>query len=371
MKVCILSMQRVLNYGSMLQAYSLKKMIEELGHEVHFIDIESNEDENKLIRFGKEYEEGLQASKRSVLYRFLQQDSNMLFALPKILSKKKTDQKQKEFAERYLKLNELDNNQKYDVCVIGSDEVFNFMNTTSWGFTSQLFGNVTQANRVITYAASCGFSTYKDMSDDVKRVIRKAFSNIKAFSVRDKNTENFVKELVDVNPTISFDPVVVGNFDEEIASINKNLVLPKRYCIIYAYHGRINSENEIQSIMEFCEKKGLTPVSIGGYQKWIHKHLALSPFEVLYAFKNASFVITDTFHGTIFSAKYAERFAIIVRESNKNKLCDLVQKLGIESHLLADKKLEEVYELRNDFRRMNALVEKQRVLTKEYLERNI
>ena len=38
-KVGILSMQRVQNFGSLLQSYSLKKMLEELGAEVHFIDI--------------------------------------------------------------------------------------------------------------------------------------------------------------------------------------------------------------------------------------------------------------------------------------------------------------------------------------------
>ena len=39
MKICILSMQKVNNYGSVLQAYSLKKNIENLGHTVDFIDI--------------------------------------------------------------------------------------------------------------------------------------------------------------------------------------------------------------------------------------------------------------------------------------------------------------------------------------------
>lgn len=40
MKVCILSMQRVGNMGSLLQSYALKTTIERLGHQVEFIDIE-------------------------------------------------------------------------------------------------------------------------------------------------------------------------------------------------------------------------------------------------------------------------------------------------------------------------------------------
>lgn len=47
-------------------------------------------------------------------------------------------------------------------------------------------------------------------------------------------------------------------------------------------------------------------ISIGAPQMWISKHMVLTPFETLVAFKHAEFVVTDTFHGTIFSAKYAK-----------------------------------------------------------------
>ena len=39
MKIGILSMQRVINYGSFLQAYALKNSLENLGHKCYFIDI--------------------------------------------------------------------------------------------------------------------------------------------------------------------------------------------------------------------------------------------------------------------------------------------------------------------------------------------
>ena len=38
MKIGILSMQKILNYGSFLQAYALKNTIESLGHDVCFVD---------------------------------------------------------------------------------------------------------------------------------------------------------------------------------------------------------------------------------------------------------------------------------------------------------------------------------------------
>ena len=55
MKICILTMQKVNNYGSLLQSYSLKKILERMGHRVYFLDIECNDDENKYMDGYRQY----------------------------------------------------------------------------------------------------------------------------------------------------------------------------------------------------------------------------------------------------------------------------------------------------------------------------
>lgn len=372
MKICILSMQRVKNYGSLLQAYSLKKLIESLGHDVSFIDILPNEKDNEKRKSVMKYDEGQKVGSNNFLQRVLSQDNHVYYSIMKAVSKKRVQRKQEAFQCDVLKLSPQDNKSNYDVCVIGSDEVFNCMNDAPWGFTTQLFGNVAQASAVITYAASCGFTRYDMLSDELKDAIRKAFQNISAFSVRDNNTKCFVEELREISPQINLDPVAVGDFDVEIKNVNLRGKLPKRYCIIYAYHDRINSPHEIKAITEFCQRHNLTPVTIGGYQKWVHKHLALSPFEVLAAVKQADFVITDTFHGTLFSIKYAKRFAVIVRESNRNKLSDLIMRFGAEKHELQTiEDIELAYSYIPDRVRIDATIEKERKCSLRYLEENL
>ena len=373
MKICILSMQRVLNYGSLLQAYSLKKTLESLGHTVSFIDIEPNEEDNRKREATMSFSEGLQTTSKGIVYRLLQQDTFLPYAFGKIKAKKEVSRLQLDFARDQLGLNDTNNSQKYDLCVIGSDEVFNCLNDASWGFTTQLFGNVSQADRVITYAASCGFTKFEKLSPAISEAIRSAFNRVSAFSVRDENTAEFVRCLSDKAPIYNLDPVAVGNFDEEIEQHSDCLKkLPKRYCIIYAYHGRISSKEEIKEILKLCREKKMTPVSIGGYQKWVHKHLALSPFEVLCAFKNAEYVVTDTFHGAIFSAKYAKRFAIIVRGSNNNKLSDLISRLQIEDHRVNSiDMISKLYSLTDDKKIMREIENAQYKKTVEYLEQNI
>ena len=75
MKICILSMQRVNNMGSLLQAYALKKILEMNGVEVSFIDIKYIEEDFKLLenyqlKFEKETEKTGILGKLSKIDRF-------------------------------------------------------------------------------------------------------------------------------------------------------------------------------------------------------------------------------------------------------------------------------------------------------------
>ena len=273
------------------------------------------------------------------------------------------------FRKNYLEIDKIE--PHYDVCVIGSDEVFNCLASGWWGFSSQLFGNVDEANKVISYAASCGSTKYENIPVSITQKIRESFRKISAFSVRDVNTGDFVKHLCNKEIYFNLDPTLIYSFDSKIKE-KKDYKLPSRYCIIYAYQDRINKIEEINAILDFCRKHKLIPLTIGGKQKWCKKHYICTPFECMNAFKYADFVITDTFHGSIFSAKYADKYAIIIRESNVNKLGDLVERIGIENHLINDiNDLEKAYNLDVDKNKFYNFIEEERKNTYKYLKENI
>lgn len=371
MKICILSMQKVPNFGSLLQSYSLKRILESLGHEVSFIDIEKNDNDNRLIQghmnnFNDEKESNL-----GIWGKLGKLDKYAINRIRVKIRNKVQEDKFEEFRIKVLNIKE-DNKKNYDLCIIGSDEVFNCLANTSWGFTTQLFGNVPQARRVITYAASCGATKYENVPEIARKEIKKAFLNVDAFSVRDKNTYKFVNKLTEKNIDIHMDPVIVGDFDKEIAECRRPKELPQHYCIVYSYYNRIHKKEEIEAIRLFCKKKKLEIVSIGAPQMWIKRHLILNPIEVLWAFKEADFIITDTFHGTIFSAKYAQRFATIVRESNRNKLIDLLQRLDKKNHMVKDmSEISRVYGVNNDIEGMKEFTDKERKRAIMYLKENV
>lgn len=372
MKICILSMQKVPNFGSLLQSYSLKKLLESLGHEVSFIDIEERKNDNCLI---KGLTNSFSGEKESSLNKWGKLSKIDKYAINRLNIKIRNSIQERQFEKfrrEVLQINDDDNGKQYDLCVIGSDEVFNCLADTPWGFTTQLFGNVKNAKRVITYAASCGATKYENVPEKAKERIRETFLNVNAFSVRDENTYEFVRKLTSKKIEQHYDPALIENFDEELAGCKKWEKLPEHYCIVYSYYNRIYKEEEIQAISGFYKKKKLTIVSVGAPQMWIKNHLILDPFEMLAAFQKADFIITDTFHGSIFSAKYAQRFGVIIRESNCNKLIDLLRKLNETAHIINDiKNIETIYNINNDTKKIAEFADREKIKTIKYFKEKV
>lgn len=366
MKIGILSMQMVDNYGSVLQAYGLKKIMESLGCDVEFIDIKKIESDFKLIA-NPDTACKEEFAKSSFVQKLLSKH-----ALIRIFNKIKKETLKRKFNEFRLTLLEIEKkSDHYDLCIIGADEVFNCLQPSPWGYTSQLFGNVPEADNVITYAASCGATTYERLPHKVNESIKKSIKNISGFSARDKNTYDFLEKFEASNINQNLDPVLIYDYAKEIDSAVLPS-LPDRYCVIYSYGYRFHKKEEVDIILNFCKKHKLTPVAIQGGQTWCQNFMACTPFECLKIFQNSNFVITDTFHGTIFSAKYAERFAVITRNSNYNKLSDLIERLEIKQHLLQNlAQIENVYEINKNQDAIDEILKNERNNTINYLRKYI
>ena len=357
MKVGIMSMQRIKNYGSFLQAYGLKMTIENLGHEVVFVDYKI---ENPIVP--SYYDKG-------VIYRSAREVYHMI---KRVVYKKKILSGL--FDMKYFAMLGLSEKRKFrtkvDVLVIGSDEVFNCLQTNpNVGYSKELFGKDNNAGKVISYAASCGHTTLEGLKkygiDSEVGELLSAFSSI---SVRDINSFGVVKELTGIPRVINVDPVIISDFDKLIPS-QSGL---KNYILIYAYGNRINSEVEINAIKRFAEKYNKILVSVGTHQKWTDLKLEADPFKLLAYVKGADYIITDTFHGSIYSIKYNRPFTTIIRESNKQKLRDLLQRFSVEDREVRDMdKLEEILLRPINFNEVNRIIGVETEKSIRYLKENI
>lgn len=321
MKIAILSMQEVKNYGSFLQAFSLKSNIEALGNSCDFINIIPGRqlDGYRISKFHKV---------KLLLQRLWGWDFMKRFnAIYKFQSRFS-----KEFLP-YLGVKPGTNNQHYDVVVIGSDEVFNCAQRTWFGFSPQLFGKNLNADKVITYAASFGATTLEKLQAlGLKEEVAGLLKNLDCISVRDENSAKIVSALTGNEPLRHVDPVLIYDYTRYMPSQKKE----SDYMIVYTYPGRITDKNEIKAIRQFARNKGLRLISIGHYFPWCDKVVVPAPFEVLAYFRDAAYIVTDTFHGSVFSIKYNKPFCTIIRNTNNQKLSYLLKQFGLESRVAND-----------------------------------
>lgn len=362
MKVGILSMQRIDNYGSLLQAYALKSLIESLGHTVGFLDIETGDTSHAA-----EASQALQSEYHNRLNR-----DNVLY---KMKEKIFTNRIFAKFRTEFLDMNGRFSSDAsgYDAVVIGSDEVFNYSLGCSWGITPQLFGDI-KCPLVLSYAASCGYAKYDDILDEHKDALKKAIMNLGAVSVRDMPTKMLVEALGGKNISINLDPVLMYTFERELGCLNSKKAIPANSLIVYGYTNRFSDPSEIAAIQSYASRHNLVTVCIGGWQAWCDKYYAsLDPFGVLSAFRDACAVVTDTFHGAILAAKFNKPMAVVLRESNTQKLGDLIQRVRLESVVLSDfAMLEQKLSPSNtSFEEFNQIIERESKLTMDYLMRNL
>lgn len=365
-KIGILSMQRIKNYGSVLQAYALKSIVEELGHSVEFVDYNVEKPLVKNTKKQGKIAKGLESLKGKALLKH---------KIQYILHKRN-------FEKKYFKILNLSDKPnfqaKVDTLIIGSDEVFNCIQSNeNVGYSLELFGKDNNASNVITYAASFGNTTIEKIDRYSKRKeLSGLLKNIKSISVRDDNSYKIIKELTGKDSVQNLDPVLIYEFmkkDKLIPKIN----VKEKYIIVYAYSKRIRND-EARVIHEFAKKNNLKVYAIGGVQEYVDKFVDCSPFEVLAYFKNAEYIVTDTFHGSIFSIINHKKFVTLVRKSygenygNEEKLTDLLKNLKLNDRMLYDiKELEDKINSDINYSEVEKILDIEKEKTKNYLKENL
>lgn len=358
-------MQRIANYGSFLQAYGLKKLLEQAGARVEFADYHPG-----TPLFASNEKSGL-ARKADKALEVLKLPGPMQGKLQYIRYKKN-------YASSIYPLLGIDETMNYapevDLLVIGSDEVFNCAQSNpNVGYTGELFGQNQNAGRIISYAASFG-STTKEKLDacGVSREVGSWLKDLDAISVRDANSEELVQQLAGKEPQVNLDPVLMYDFlkEENIPEISPD----ENYLILYGYTGRFSKE-ECRQIREYADAHHLKIYNIGGIHPVCDRFLDVEPLEVIAWFQHANCVITDTFHGTILSVITGRPFVSIVRESgtsNVQKLTDLLNRLDLKDRWIKNlQDLEKRISLPIDYDHTNDILEHERARTREYLKSQV
>ena len=368
-KIGIISMQRVMNQGSFLQAYALKKTIESniLNVECEFIDLPSNK-KRKIT---------CSTQKRGVdiiryFYHKIKKDNMICHEYCLRWNYDRFKCIYERCLRKYLKIEENFNyNTSYETVIIGSDEVFNCtQEDAAWGTSMMLFGEGVAAKKIISYAASFGYTTeerlfqlglYEKVSDNLR--------NFNDISVRDSNSEKIVLHMTGKKPKKHLDPVLIYDFKKEL---RKKRNKREKYFVIYQYQNRITESKIIYEIKRIAKEKHCKIVSVFEYCSWADQNLVCTPFEAMEYIRDAEYVVTDTFHGCVMSIKFNKKFATFCRKSNFNKLKDLLDRFQLESQLITEAgNLEKILNHEIEWKEINKIIHQEKEHTLIYLKNNL
>lgn len=353
----IVTFYNVHNHGAILQLYALAKTLEMLGYNAHAVKFQRNYDFYEK-GISKKYDISLKSIPFYCRYLWEKGLTRTLFNF-----------KKREILNKFKRKNRLVTDEvKFDLLVVGSDEVFSIES----GLTDAFRGDGFSFEKLISYAASAGTTDAEFInSHSAGEWFSKTIKSFDAISVRDLNTLNlsiaYCKDTC--NPVMVCDPVILYDFSIELKETTCNLP-SKSYILVYSYDNNMNSPAEIDAVRAFAEKKELSIISAGFFHKWCDKNINCNPIQLLKLFANAEYVITDTFHGAVMSLVTNSQFAAKIR-GNGNKLRFLLKQYDCVDRIVTDDLFDSVLQNEINYRHVNYLLNELRKKSLAWLKETI
>lgn len=354
MNVGIITFHAVPNYGAVLQLYALIHVLKNLGHTARVIHYCPTDELSGKIRcrsgfFGIHPADLLLRYRKRKFIKFSQ----------KFIPQTETS---------YTTLDQLNNIDEFEAFICGSDQIWN-PDLTGGSLDPAFF--LSFANRQlprVAYAASSG--GYEFIGTDVERGLLEHLSSI---SVRERTLLRSIKGITNKEVSYVLDPTLLPVDYTEIMSSKR--VKRGDYILLYALQA---SEHIYTCVKRLSQITGLPIVSIGckvNFVKHPGQQVCASPAEFLNLFAHARYVVTNSFHGTVFSVIFQKIFiscALTGHVEKRNiRMINLLGSLGLDdSFFEVGKKLNEstLHELKNmDRRESGVLLEKMRSVSLEFL----
>lgn len=324
MKVGIITMHRVLNFGSALQAYALQQKIIDLGYGCEIIDYDFPPKHHKDKCFRNHLRK---------IYAFLRA---MIMGFPN----KKKVKRFNNFYEKHYKLSSKkytkdsikENPPQYDVYITGSDQVWNPKHIGS--DTNFLLSFVPKGRHKISYASSFATSS---IPESYKSQYENYLKEYDLISVRESSGVKLVKDLCAKDAQVCVDPVFLLSRDkwDQIAE-ESTVSCKEKYILVYALYYMFDPYPELMNIINHVQKiLGYKVVYLNGRKEDAFRPNSKvlkseGPADFVQLIKNAEIVITTSFHGVAFSLIYNKPLMAIVRnnDTDDNRITSLMQCVG-------------------------------------------
>jgi len=346
-KVGILTFHYINNYGAILQAYALKKAIDNIeGYTadiINYIPSDRVEYPYECGDIGKKLMEEKLAKLYGFLWDYCDVDRNIVRSV----------------SGRY-----------YDCYCVGSDQVWNF--DISGNDYTYLLKDVDASVKKISYASSIGLSVDKLMP--YKNVFTNYLSKFSAVSVREKVHQKWLQDVCGIKCESVLDPTFLldGSEYEEIAS-EKELTDHPYILFLWYMHDR-DVMKAIEFVNTLSRKYGL-PIkhNIVKAKPWMIAHDDGCMFyegiqEFLWYIKNAEIIVTNSYHATMFSIHFKKPFYTFITESMRSRFDSIGEVMGITDRFVGGYITPKDLSVDMDYRKIDKNIEEPRMNSMKFLQ---
>lgn len=315
------------NYGAVLQAYALQKYLQEQPNtEVEIVDFTTARhlEDHKVVK-----KLSIKHPIYSTAYYFFTLIHYRQLKR-RIIRTREFKNKYFNFTRRYSSMKDaLDNHPIEDIYITGSDQVFN-PNANYVPFYYLDFDK--GKGKKVAYAPSFGISAF---NDEICAKIQDYVKDFDNLSCRESAGAEFLSSIAGHDVPVVVDPVLLHSADEW----SKIAVCPKfkgDYIFVYDLNG---AENLIKIAKKVQKEINLPIVCLTSNRLKIYpvdkQIYDAGPAEFVGWIKNASFVVTDSFHGTVFSLIFSRQFfSFIALEKTSSRLKNILEKVGLKNRII-------------------------------------
>lgn len=328
LRVGIITFHRADNYGALLQTYALQDVLQENGNEAEIIDY-------RCEAIERAYHYRIMPRFRLNAVRWMKWLYINIKHVPRLKRKAK---KFERFRDEFLRLSSSYRlpedrttvEEKYDLIITGSDQIWNPRIThgkDDWYAFRKKSGSAV----VVSYAASAGNLSlfrmyYNQYREDLERY--------ECISVREHNLRDFLAARVNKPVYAVSDPTfLIGREKWEKMTVNPGIQASS-----YIFYYDVDSnETSISVVRKLASEKKLdivffTDLPSGEYNKICAEDAG--PGEFLGLIKSAKYVVTSSFHATVFSLIFQKQFIAIPHPRTGKRVATVLKDIGLESRLL-------------------------------------
>lgn len=377
MRIGILTQPLNFNYGGILQNYALQCFLKKMGHETWTIDRQPNEYKSLVIL------QILSLIKRTILRYFLRRNIIIRPWLTKS-EKKKICKNTNKFIHDNIRLTvPIKSNKQFgklskyalDAYIVGSDQVWRPLYSpciTNYFLDFVKTIDLKRPKR-IAYAASFGVDKWEFTLEQTKQcsLLIKLFD---AISVREEDAILLCKEQLEVDAKKLIDPTLLLRKEDYIQLVEKYKVSKSKGSLMtYLLDQNPEKEKIVKSVSDQLNIKSFSVMP-----KYKTKEKDIDIKDCIYppvtewirGFMDAEFVITDSFHGTVFAILFNKPFISIGnQERGLSRFTSLLNTFGLENRLIMSSQelTTEIIHENIDFEKLNNTLNSERLIAQNFL----